>query len=61
MGTFKHLNSLMSSGVCKMDHMGDFWMQGGARILSSIVAYKVWETEHRSPQLQPLPDLQLQS
>lgn len=45
--------------------MEDGWqrwfLHGGARILPSIVAYKVCETDHKTPQLQPLPDLQLQS
>lgn len=38
-----------------------WFVDRGAGILPSVVAYKVREIEDRSLQLQPLPDLQLQS
>lgn len=37
-----------------------WFLDGGAGILPSIVTYKVYKTEHKTPQLQTLPDLQLQ-
>lgn len=37
------------------------FLDGGVRILPSVVAYKICKTDHKTPQLQPLPDLQLQS
>lgn len=52
-------------GLYEFKSIQDAWqrwfLDGGAGILPSIAAYKVCKTEHKTPQLQTLPDLQLQS